>query len=1003
VGVQPDRAASIFDAAVELATAAERAAYLDAACGQDAQLRAEVDGLLRHDNVAGSFLNLSARPSPQATVDEPAVRERPGAVIGPYRLLEQIGEGGFGVVFMAEQQQPVRRKVALKVVKPGMDSRQVVARFEAERQALALMDHPNIAKVLDGGETVSGRPYFVMDLVKGLPVTDYCDQNQLSTRERLGLFVSVCQAVQHAHQKGVIHRDIKPSNVLVTVQDGVPLAKVIDFGIAKALGQPLTDKTLFTGFAQLVGTPLYMSPEQAALSNADVDTRSDVYSLGVLLYELLTGATPFDGERFRRVGYDEMRRIIREEEPPKPSTRISTLGQAATTISTQRKTDPRRLSRLFRGELDWVVMKALEKDRSRRYESASAFAADVQRYLHDQPVLACPPSAWYRFSKFARRHRAALGIGAVVVSAAILGVIGLAVNNALVTRQKEQKEAALGRAVQEKARADANLARARDAVREYLLKTSDSPLLKTADFHSLRKELLETAIPFYQEFARQAQDDPDLEVVRGRAYRDLGLLRRELGDPERGLTELAEAENIFRRLAGTFPDNPGHARDLAETLLNRGVLLAQLGRVEQAGGSFRQALDIAEPLASQHPTVPEYRAALAATASNLGELFWETGRYTKAETALRRAVALRRELVEEQPGLLQPREELAESWINLGVVQQARRQLVPAEEAFRKALEALDPDTLRKLPGGSPMPVKDEQTRAHAFNNLALMERQMGRFAAADQANGAALAIKERLADTFTSIPEYRQDLARAYNNRGILLADLGRRDEAQVAYEKAVQIYERLAANLPGTPSYAVELAGTYKNLGQLIGDGGHIEESLPWLTKAVDILERAYQQDGRLIKARESLCLAHWSRAMSLAGLRRFQPALRDWDRALELDGGRYQNALRLRRASNLLNLKDHKRATAEARAVGLSPKATADELYDAARVCAVSARLAAPEAPVAASYASRAVALLRQALGRGYKDPTRLMQDADLDALRAREDFRKLLNEAGSEPKR
>jgi WD40 repeat protein/serine/threonine protein kinase len=412
----------LFEAALELPTES-RAAYLDGACGSDAALRQRLEGLLRKHDQAGSFLEGPAVAA-LATVDEPAAGERPGAAVGPYKLLEQIGEGGFGVVYMAEQQAPLRRKVALKVLKPGMDTRQVVARFEAERQALALMDHPNIARVFDGGETGTGRPYFVMELVKGARITDFCDQDRLSVRARLELFVSVCRAVQHAHQKGVIHRDLKPSNVLVTLQDGAALVKVIDFGVAKALGQELTDKTLFTGFAQLVGTPLYMSPEQAALSNVDVDTRSDVYALGLLLYELLTGTTPFDRERFKRAGYDEVRRIIREEEPPKPSTRLSTLGPAACTVSANRRSEPHKLSVLLRGELDWIVMKALEKDRNRRYESASAFAADVERYLRDEPVLACPPSAAYRFRKFARRNKGALLTaalaGGVLVACAVL-------------------------------------------------------------------------------------------------------------------------------------------------------------------------------------------------------------------------------------------------------------------------------------------------------------------------------------------------------------------------------------------------------------------------------------------------------------------------------------------------------------------------------------------------------------------------------------------------------
>ncbi|HEY7157423.1 MAG TPA: serine/threonine-protein kinase, partial [Gemmataceae bacterium] len=415
---------SLFCEALERSSADERAAYLHAACGEDRELRARIVALLRAHEQAGGFLgDKSEAHDPRTTVDEP-IAERPGTVIGPYKLLEQIGEGGFGVVFMAEQQRPIRRKVALKVLKPGMDTRQVVARFEAERQALAIMDHPNIAKVFDGGATPSGHPYFVMELVKGLPITEFCDHNQLTSRKRLELFLSVCQAVQHAHQKGIIHRDLKPSNVLVTLHDTTPVVKVIDFGVAKALGQELTDKTLFTGFAQMIGTPLYMAPEQVGQSGLDIDTRSDIYSLGVLLYELLTGTTPFDKERLHQAGYDELRRIIREEEPPKPSLRLSTLGQAATIVSTQRQSDPKRLSQQFRGELDWIVMKALEKDRDRRYETASALAADVQCYLQDEPVEACPPSTWYRFRKFARRNKRGLLTASVVALAVVLTAAG---------------------------------------------------------------------------------------------------------------------------------------------------------------------------------------------------------------------------------------------------------------------------------------------------------------------------------------------------------------------------------------------------------------------------------------------------------------------------------------------------------------------------------------------------------------------------------------------------
>ncbi len=343
-------------------------------------------------------------------------------MIGPYKLLEQIGEGGMGVVFMAEQQTPVRRKVAVKLIKPGMDTRQVIARFEAERQALAVMDHPNIARVLDAGATTSGRPYFVMELVRGVAITTYCDENSLSIQERLELFASVCQAIQHAHTKGIIHRDIKPTNVLITQQDTRPVVKVIDFGVAKAIGQQLTEQTLFTNFAQMIGTPLYMSPEQAEQSGVDIDTRSDIYSLGVLLYELLTGTTPVNAEQLNKAAFDEIRRIIREDDPPMPSARISG-SQTLPAIAARRHVEPARLSRLVRGELDWIVMKALEKDRNRRYETASTFAADVMHYVHDEPILASPASVRYRLGKFAKRYRLAITSACLVAAALVAGTI----------------------------------------------------------------------------------------------------------------------------------------------------------------------------------------------------------------------------------------------------------------------------------------------------------------------------------------------------------------------------------------------------------------------------------------------------------------------------------------------------------------------------------------------------------------------------------------------------
>ncbi|WP_165067749.1 protein kinase domain-containing protein [Paludisphaera rhizosphaerae] len=428
----------IFHTARGIGDPEARAAYLADACAGDAALRRRVGRLLRVHEQDGSFL---AEPVCAARLERSAAGEGPGDLIGPYRLVEPIGEGGMGVVYSAEQSDPIRRLVALKVVKPGMDTRQVIARFEIERQALAMMDHPNIARVFDAGATAQGRPYFVMELVPGPPITEYCDRERLTIPERLELFVLVCRAVQHAHQKGVIHRDLKPSNILVKLHDGVATPKVIDFGIAKAVEASLTGRTVYTTTAaQFVGTPMYMSPEQAGLSGVDVDTRSDVYSLGVVLYELLTGTTPFDATTFREAAFDELRRLIREDDPPKPSTRLGSLGETLTSVSADRRTEARRLDRTIRGDLDWMVMKALEKDRRRRYQTANDFARDVMKFLNDEPVDARPPSAWYQFTKYARRNRPTLITAALVGLALVAGTVGSAWQAVRATRAERSAQ-----------------------------------------------------------------------------------------------------------------------------------------------------------------------------------------------------------------------------------------------------------------------------------------------------------------------------------------------------------------------------------------------------------------------------------------------------------------------------------------------------------------------------------------------------------------------------------
>jgi serine/threonine protein kinase len=601
-----------------------------------------------------------------------ATAETSGTVIaGRYQLLHQLGEGGFGLVYLAEQRAPVQRAVAVKLIKPGMDSQQVLARFEAERQALALMDHPHIAKVLDGGTTEQGHPFFVMELVRGIPITIFCDEHRLTLRQRLELFVPVCQAVQHAHQKGVIHRDLKPSNVLVTSQDCRPVPKVIDFGVAKALHQRLTERTMFTEIGQVVGTPEYMSPEQAGVNPLDIDTRSDIYGLGVLLYELLTGVTPLDRKRLRQAAYDEVLRLIREADPARPSTRITTVEELPS-VAARRQVEPWQLGKLLRGDLDWIVMRCLEKDRARRYETANGLARDIQRYLADEPVEASPPSTSYRLRKFVWKNKR---LFLTATAFALLLVVGTAVSVALAVRAWQAERLGQTR-LEEEARARAEA----EAVREFFVEDMIGwvgPERKMGRRVTVDEVLVGAERAIGTRFKEQPLTEAAVRQMLGRVYRDLGQHDKALG-------HLRQAQALYTEHLGA-----AHRRTL-ETKTILGNTLWHMGRNDEAAQVLEGAVEVGRQALGPEDTQTLWSLYYLAFVRR------EQGNLKEGETILRQILETRQRLQgDDHPATILVKHDLAIAYCDRGDLEGGVRLMEEVVQALRRVQGPDHPDTLK--------------------------------------------------------------------------------------------------------------------------------------------------------------------------------------------------------------------------------------------------------------------------------------------------------------------
>jgi serine/threonine protein kinase len=928
MGDRSNQVKAVFLAAIEHAPE-QWPAFLDQACGGDNRLRAEVDKLLRAQAAIGSFHEATRFAFP-ATDDE-RMSERPGMIIGPYKLLEQLGEGGFGIVFLAEQTAPIRRKVALKVLKPGMDTRQVLARFEAERQALALMDHPNIARVLDAGtigrphaprealphaerEVYSGRSYFVMELVKGIPITDFCDQNQLGPEARLGLFIDVCSAIQHAHHKGIIHRDIKPGNVLVTLHDGKPVVKVIDFGVAKATVQKLTEKTLFTASGQIMGTPVYMSPEQAQVSGLDIDTRSDVYALGVLLYELLTGTTPLESERLGEVGYAELQRLIREEEPPRPSTRLSSLGGSATALAGNRGLDVKRLAQLLAGDLDWVVMKALEKDRGRRYDTPGSFAEDIGRYLRREAILARPPSPAYRVKKFAQRNRAAVATALAVVAALL---VGTAVATWQAVRATRAEAAALATAEAEKRATEDALAR--EAETGKVVRFFDDRVFAAARPKGLAgglgrdvtlREALEAALPFVE---KSFTNEP---LIEARLRLSLGTSFAYLGDHPSAAKQFEAARALYTRHRG-----PDH-RDTLVSMNNLANSYAELGRHAEALGLYQETLAIHKArLGPDHPDT-------LMSMNNLANSYQALGRHAEALALRQQALALRKaRLGANHPDTLGSMHNLAGSYAALGRHADAlalREQAL----ALRKARLGPDhPDTLISM------------------GSLASSYQALGRHADALALRQQTLPLmKARLG------PDHPTTLS-SMNSLSLSYQALGRHAEALALREQALAL--RKARLGPNHPDTLLSMWGVADSLVRL----GRGAEAVPVIDECVQRAAGQVVHPG-LLPGVLGLRMRHFAERKDAIGCRQ---TAEKWENLKRRDAASLYDAARLRAVTAAMF-----RSTDRSPAVGLQADAEAD----------------------------RALAWLKQAIAAGYNNVAHLKRDRAFDALRERPAFTDLV---------
>ncbi len=903
-----------------------------------------------------------------------------------YEILGPLGWGGMGVVYKARQ-LGLARYVAVKMIRAdaGADP-ELLARFRTEAEAVARLQHPHIVQIHEVGEW-QGLPYCVLEYVDGGSLAERWSGQPQVPSQVAELVAILARAMEAAHQAGIVHRDLKPGNILLRRTDGkAPVAeggpapanrraehplipKITDFGLAKRLDVALGE----TQTGTRLGTPSYMAPEQARGQNKQVGPASDVYALGAILYTGLTGRPPFLGAD----PLDTLRQVVDHEPVP-----------------------PRQLQPKVPRDLETICLKCLRKEAGKRYSSALALAEDLERFLAGKPIQARRVPLWEQGVKWAKRRPALASLLASCAAA----FVGLVVATILLTRAYQRERDAKNEATQQKIQAEKNFALARKAVDETTTKVAENPRLKEADFHALRKELLASAVPFYEEFVQQPGADAALEAERGRAYGRLGYVLEEMGEKEKAMQQFERRREVFAQLATMAPEEADYRCDLAGSHNCLGVMLAHLGRREEAESAFRSALAVQEQLAKDFPAVPKYRKELATSHNNLGLLLTTVGKREEAAIAFRAALNLQEPLAKEFPAEAGYRQVLARSYSNQGNLLIALGKAQEAETVYRAALAIWE-----QLAADFPTVPDYRQGTAFTHNSLSALLAGLGKQAEAEKGFRAAIAIQGRIVADFPAVPEYRQELAQSHNNLAIVLAGQGKRDDADTAYHAALAIQERLVKDFPAMPDYAVELAGSYGNLGNLVRNGGQPQASLDWYERALSTLAPVLQAEPRLVSARQCLRSVLVRRALALISLQRNADALRDWDQLLESDEGPPgRDAIRLQRALTLVHLGDHVRATAEAQELAQAKAMASTTLYDLACVYALASVFAhrdatlalAEQERLASDYASRSVGLLAKAQAAGFfkeqAEFEHLKKDPDLDPLRSRPDFQQLLHE-------